>query len=240
MASVIRTHAQRIAENGPSRNQSDRIYGNLLGVENIETLDRARDTLVLARLQIPDRIAFRVGRALLEAGGSAACEPRRCGAYDKNMATVRKITPFLWFDGRAEEAAAFYTSIFRNSRILRKSSVPAGPANGNAIVTFEVDGLEVTALDGGPQFAFSPAISFAVQCESQDEVDYFWERLSEGGDKSVCGWLEDKFGVSWQVVSIEALGYLQDEARGPQVMQAMLEMEKPDIQRLRKVYESQG
>lgn len=174
------------------------------------------------------------------AGGPAAFEPRRCGAYDKNMATVRKITPFLWFDGRAEEAAAFYTSIFRNSRILRKSSVPAGPANGNAIVTFEVDGLEVTALDGGPQFAFSPAISFAVQCESQDEVDYFWERLSEGGDKSVCGWLEDKFGVSWQVVSVEALGYLQDEARGPQVMQAMLEMERPDIQRLREVYESQG
>lgn len=156
------------------------------------------------------------------------------------MATVRKITPFLWFDGRAEEAAAFYTSIFRNSRILRKSAVAAGPAKGNAVVAFEVDGFEFTALDGGPQFAFSPAISFVVQCESQDEVDYFWERLSEGGNRSVCGWLQDKFGVSWQVVPVEALEYMQDEARAPKVMEAMLEMDKPDIQRLRQVYESQG
>ena len=112
------------------------------------------------------------------------------------MAEFQKITPFLWFDWDALEAVEFYVSLFPDSRIVSSSPLPTGPAEGAAIVSFILAGQEFTALDGGPMSQFSPAISFVVNCESQEEIDYFWEGLSEGGVKEQCGWLRDKFGVS--------------------------------------------
>src|SRR5258705_13739490 len=114
---------------------------------------------------------------------------------------MKKITPFLWFDGRAEEAANFYTAIFPNSKIvsmIRSGEAGPGPKGSVMSATFELQGQEFIALNGGPMFTFSPAISFFVPCETQEEIDKFWEKLSEGGEKQRCGWLKDKFGVSWQ------------------------------------------
>ena len=116
------------------------------------------------------------------------------------MPSISKISPFLWYESRAEEAANFYVSIFKNSRIVSVSKVPSGPAGGGSLVEFELDGQKFTGIDGGPMFSFTPAISFVVSCESQKEIDYFWEKLSEGGMGAWAGWLNDKFGVSWQVV----------------------------------------
>ena len=140
-----------------------------------------------------------------------------------------KITPFLWFDGKAEAAAKFYTSIFKNSEIESISPMSA---------TFQLAGQKFIALNGGPQFKFTEAISFFVSCETQKEIDYFWEELSAGGEKSRCGWLKDKFGVSWQVVP-PILGDMLndgDAGKSQRVMQVMLKMDKLDIKKLKQAY----
>jgi predicted 3-demethylubiquinone-9 3-methyltransferase (glyoxalase superfamily) len=155
---------------------------------------------------------------------------------------MQKITPFLWFDGKAEEAANYYVSIFKNSKLGRVSRYGEGaPAPKGTVmsVTFELEGQQFMALNGGPLFQFTPAISFYVDCRSQQEVDELWEKLSAGGEKSRCGWLKDKFGVSWQIIPTELGQYLSDKdpARAKRVMQAMLQMDKIDIQGLKRAYE---
>ena len=149
---------------------------------------------------------------------------------------MKKITPFLWFDDQAEEAMNFYVSIFKHSKVL---SVSPGP-NGKAFtVNFELDGQEFTALNAGPLFKFTEAISFFVNCETQAEVDELWKKLSAGGEEGQCGWLKDKYGLSWQIVPT-ALGELMgdpDPGKSQRVMQAMLKMKKIDIAGLRKAYE---
>lgn len=150
---------------------------------------------------------------------------------------MQKITPFLWFDDQAEEAATFYTSVFKNSKIVNVSRYDAesakvsGRPEGSAmVVEFEIEGQPFNALNGGPQFKFTEAISFVIHCVDQEEVDYYWDKLSEGGDPASqqCGWLKDKYGVSWQVVP-NALGEL---IKNPKAMQAMLQMKKLDIAQL--------
>jgi predicted 3-demethylubiquinone-9 3-methyltransferase (glyoxalase superfamily) len=149
---------------------------------------------------------------------------------------VQKITPFLWFDGKAEEAANFYAAIFKDSKIVSVTrSGPEGPAMS---VVFQLEGQEFYALNGGPHFTFSPAISFFVSCETQPEVDALWDKLSAGGEKQRCGWLKDKYGVSWQVVP-KALGRMlqdKDPVRSQRVMQAMMQMNKLDIAGLQRAY----
>jgi len=155
---------------------------------------------------------------------------------------MQKIAPCLWFDGQAEEATDFYVSIFRNSKRLQMSRYGEeglGPKGTVMVVTFELDGQEFMAINGGPQFTFSPAISFRVGCETQEEVDDFWEKLSAGGEKHPCGWLQDKYGVSWQIVPA-ALGQMMsdgDAETSSRVMRAMLQMSKIDIATLRRAYE---
>ncbi len=145
---------------------------------------------------------------------------------------MQKITPFLWFDDNAEEAANFYMSIFRSSRIesvMRYGDAGPGPRGSVMAVTFQLEGQTFIALNGGPQFAFSPAISLFVSCATQEEVDELWERLSEGGEKQECGWLKDKYGLSWQIVPTVLGDMLNDPAKSPKVMRAMLQMKKLDI-----------
>jgi predicted 3-demethylubiquinone-9 3-methyltransferase (glyoxalase superfamily) len=152
---------------------------------------------------------------------------------------MQKITPFLWFNGQAEEAAKFYTSIFKNSRITSVNRMGDGPSSNVSIVTFELDGLPFMGLNAGPDFSFTPAVSFYVNCETQEEVDYFWSRLTEGGQEDQCGWLKDKFGVSWQIVPAE-LGQLvggPDPAGARRATEAMLKMVKLDVATLRRAYE---
>ena len=147
-----------------------------------------------------------------------------------------KITPFLWFDGRAEEAMQFYQTVFKNSKVIRVSPGPGGKAMS---VTFELEGQRFHALNAGPQYAFTPAVSFLVNCETQEEVDQLWHKLLEGGKPNRCGWLQDKFGLSWQIIP-SALGRLlgdKDPAKAGRVMQAMLKMEKIDIQGLQQAYD---
>lgn len=147
---------------------------------------------------------------------------------------MQKITPFLWFDDQAEEAAKFYTSIFKNSKISAISHYgPGGPRPQGMVMTvgFEIDGMELTALNGGPEFKFNESISFYVHCSSQAEVDYFWEKLTAGGEPGPCGWLKDKYGVSWQIVPdqlIELMGD-PDREKAARVTQAMLKMSKIEI-----------
>jgi len=153
----------------------------------------------------------------------------------------QKITPFLWFDNNAEEAMNFYTSIFRNSRIVSVSRYgdESGQVGTVMTATFALNGQEFMALNGGPHFKFTEAISFFVNCETQEEVDELWEKLSEGGEKGQCGWLKDKFGVSWQIVP-NALGELlgdKDPEKSKRVMEAMLQMHKIDIGKLKQAYE---
>jgi len=154
---------------------------------------------------------------------------------------MQKITPFLWFDGKAEEAANFYTAIFKNSKIgsvSRYGEGGPGPKGSVMVVTFQLDGQEFMALNGGPLFTFTPAISFLVNCETQEEVDQLWEKLSEGGQKDRCGWLKDKYGVSWQIIPT-ALGKMMsdpDRAKSSRVMKAMLQMDKIDINTLKQAY----
>jgi predicted 3-demethylubiquinone-9 3-methyltransferase (glyoxalase superfamily) len=150
---------------------------------------------------------------------------------------MQKITPFLWFDGKAEEAMNFYVSIFKNSRtgsVSRYGEAGPGPKGSAMSATFVLDGQEFFALNGGPAFTFTPAISFFVNCETQAEVDELWEKLSAGGSTQRCGWLQDKFGVSWQIVP-SILGKLlqdKDAARSTRVMKAMMQMDKLDIRGL--------
>jgi predicted 3-demethylubiquinone-9 3-methyltransferase (glyoxalase superfamily) len=156
---------------------------------------------------------------------------------------MQKITPFLWFDGRAEEAANFYASTFKNSKlgtVRRYGEAGPGPKGSAMSVEFQLDGHYFIALNGGPHFTFTPAISFFVNCETQEEVDAFWEKLSAGGRPSQCGWLQDKFGVSWQVVPV-ALGRLlgdPDPQKSNRVMQAMLRMTKIEIAGLQQAYDN--
>ncbi|HXL85088.1 MAG TPA: VOC family protein [Casimicrobiaceae bacterium] len=157
---------------------------------------------------------------------------------------MQKITPFLWFDGKAEEAMRFYVSIFKNSKvgaITRYGDAGPGPKGTVMVVTFQLDGQEFIALNGGPQFTFSPAISFVVNCETQEEVDAFWEKLSEGGEKLQCGWLRDKYGLSWQIVPTVLGEMMQDKdaEKSQRVMKAMLQMNKLDIERLKQAYAQQ-
>jgi predicted 3-demethylubiquinone-9 3-methyltransferase (glyoxalase superfamily) len=155
---------------------------------------------------------------------------------------VQKIVPNLWFDTEAEEAAEFYTSIFKNSKITNVSYYgPAGPRPAGTVltVTFELDGQEFTALNGGPDFKFTEAISLLVNCESQEEVDELWEKLLQGGSEQQCGWLKDKYGLSWQIIPT-ALGEMmadEDPERANRVMAAMLQMVKIDIEGLKRAYE---
>jgi predicted 3-demethylubiquinone-9 3-methyltransferase (glyoxalase superfamily) len=155
----------------------------------------------------------------------------------------KKITTFLTFDGRAEEAVNFYTSIFEDSRIVSANRYrEAGPAPAGTFMSanFELAGQEFIALNAGPSFTFAPGISLFVDCETQAEVDELWEKLSEGGEKGQCGWLTDKFGVSWQIIP-RALGELmndEDPEKANRVMQAMLQMTKIDVEGLRRAYES--
>ena len=155
---------------------------------------------------------------------------------------MQKITPFLWFDGKAEEAMNFYTSIFKNAKvgsITRYGEAGPGPKGSVMSATFELEGQQFFALNGGPQFKFTPAISFFVNCTTQEEVDRYWEALSAGGEKLQCGWLTDKFGLSWQIVPT-ALGEMlsdKDAAKASRVMQAMLNMTKLDIKGLKLAYE---
>ncbi len=152
---------------------------------------------------------------------------------------MQKITPFLWYNGRAEEAINFYTSVFKNSKVVNIARLPKNPSgDGNVIGTFEIEGQRFMALDGGPQFTFSPAISLVVNCQSQAEVDELWTKLSAGGQTSQCGWLTDKFGVSWQIVPT-VLGELmsdKDSTKTKRVFEAMLQMTKLDIQKLQDAY----
>ncbi|MBT9331299.1 VOC family protein [Paracidobacterium acidisoli] len=152
---------------------------------------------------------------------------------------MQKISPFLWFDRQAEEAVDFYTSIFQSSKKGRVTRYgDAFPDRSGEVMTvgFELFGQEFTALNGGPHFTFTPAVSFFIRCDSQDEVDFLWEKLSEGGRPGQCGWLTDKFGVSWQVVPVELFDLLadKDSQRTLRVTQAMLAMKKFDINALRQ------
>ena len=157
---------------------------------------------------------------------------------------MQKITPFLWFDGKAEEAMNFYSSIFKNSKIGRITRYgDAGPGPKGAVMsgTFQLDGQEFMALNGGPQFKFTEAISFFVNCETQEEVDELWEKLSDGGQKSRCGWLKDKYGLSWQIIP-SALGKMlgdKNPEKSQRVMKAMLQMDKIDIKGLEQAYKQQ-
>ena len=159
---------------------------------------------------------------------------------------MQKITPFLWFDDQAEKAAKFYTSIFKNSKVGKitrygeSAEKAAGrPAGSVMTVEFELEGQKFTALNGGPVFKFNESISFVVNCDTQEEVDSFWEKLSaDGGQESQCGWLRDKFGVSWQVVPRALINMLQDKdpKKSERVMKAMLQMQKLDIKTLEDAY----
>ena len=154
---------------------------------------------------------------------------------------MQKITPFLWFNDKAEGAMKFYTSIFKNSKIkgvTRYGDAGPGPKGSVMTASFLLDGQEFVALNGGPQFAFTPAISFVVNCRSQSEVDPMWERLAAGGEKLQCGWLKDKYGVSWQIVPTILIKLLNDRdpAKANRVMQAMLQMTKIDIAALKEAY----
>ena len=151
----------------------------------------------------------------------------------------QKITTFLWFDGNAEEAANFYTSVFKNSRIKNITRYgESGPGEKGSVMTvdFELDGVSFTALNAGPQFKFNEAISQVVHCQTQEEVDYFWEKLSEGGEQIECGWLKDKFGLAWQITPEVLLELISDpdEKKKDRVMKAMMQMKKIDIAQIEK------
>ncbi|MGH9503890.1 MAG: VOC family protein [Terriglobales bacterium] len=156
---------------------------------------------------------------------------------------MQKITPFLWFDNNAEEAMKFYTSVFKNSKLGKVTRYPEGspgPAGTVMVGTFQIEGQEFIALNGGPVFKFTEAISFVVNCETQKEVDEYWQKLTSGGGREVeCGWLKDKFGLCWQIVPT-ILGKLmadEDTEKSSRVMQAMLKMKKIDIEGLQRAYD---
>ena len=154
---------------------------------------------------------------------------------------MQKISPFLWFDGKAEEAMNFYVSLFKNSRVVsvtRYGEAGPGPKGTVMAATFQLEGQDFYALNGGPQYTFTPAVSLFVNCETQQEVDELWDKLSEGGRKDRCGWLQDKYGLSWQIIPSH-LGRMlgdKDPQRAGRVMKAMLQMDKIDIKRLQEAY----
>ena len=154
---------------------------------------------------------------------------------------MQSITPFLWFDGKAEEAMNFYVSVFKNSKIVSVSRLGDVPGSKGPVITgtFELNGQKFMALNGGPQFKFTEAVSFFVNCETQEEVDVLWEKLTKGGQESQCGWLKDKYGLSWQIIPSVLGSYLSDKdpAKAKRVMQAMLQMKKIDIKRLKQAYD---
>jgi predicted 3-demethylubiquinone-9 3-methyltransferase (glyoxalase superfamily) len=159
---------------------------------------------------------------------------------------MQKITPFLWFDDQAEEAVKFYTSVFKNSkvgRILRydeEAASKSGRPTGSVLtIEFEIEGQKFVALNGGPQFKFNESVSFVVNCETQEEIDYFWGKLTaDGGEESQCGWLKDKFGLSWQVTPTVLIDMLhdRDSEKAERVMKAMLQMQKIEIEKLKAAY----
>jgi predicted 3-demethylubiquinone-9 3-methyltransferase (glyoxalase superfamily) len=162
---------------------------------------------------------------------------------------MQKITPFLWYDNQAEEAANFYVSLFKNSRIgdIARYDEAGAKASGRPkgsvmVVEFQLEGQRFVALNGGPHFKFTEAISFVVNCETQEEVDKFWEKLSEGGAESQCGWLKDKYGLSWQIVPTVLAEMLQDKdaSKSQRVMNAMLQMKKIDIPTLKLAYDGES
>ena len=162
---------------------------------------------------------------------------------------MQKITPFLWYDDKAEEAANLYCSIFKNSRVGKvtryeeeAAQATGRPAGSAMTVEFELEGQKFVALNGGPHFKFTEAVSFVVNCETQEEVDYFWEKLSEGGQESQCAWLKDKHGLSWQVVPTILVELLQDKdaEKSHRVMKAMLQMKKIDIPTLKRAAEGKA
>jgi predicted 3-demethylubiquinone-9 3-methyltransferase (glyoxalase superfamily) len=155
---------------------------------------------------------------------------------------MQKITPFLWFDSQAEEAARFYVSVFKNSKIKQITHYTGeelAERKGQVMtVSFELDGQEVVALNGGPRFKFSEAISFVVNCETQEEIDYYWEKLTSGGGEEVqCGWLTDKFGLSWQVVPAKFAEWAKDPAGMQRMMHALMPMKKLDLAKLQAAFE---
>ncbi len=161
---------------------------------------------------------------------------------------MRRISPFLWFDDKAEEAAVFYTSIFKNSKIRTivrygdsGAEVTGGPKGTVMTVAFQLDGQEFVALNGGPQYKFTEAVSFVVNCQTQEEVDEYWKKLSDGGREVQCGWLKDKYGLSWQIVPTILSEMLNDPdpKKADRVMKAMLQMKKIDIKGLKQAYEQQ-
>jgi predicted 3-demethylubiquinone-9 3-methyltransferase (glyoxalase superfamily) len=159
---------------------------------------------------------------------------------------MQKITPFLWFDDQAEEAVKFYASVFKKSKAGRTlrydenaAKAAGGPVGSVLTIEFEIEGQKFVALNGGPQFKFNESISFVVNCETQKEVDYFWEKLTaDGGEESQCGWLKDKFGVSWQITPTILIDMLHDKdsEKSERVMKAMLQMQKIDIAKLKAAY----
>jgi len=160
---------------------------------------------------------------------------------ERTQPRTQKITTFLWFDNNAEEAVNFYTSIFKNSKILgtvRNGDAGPGPKGSVLTIEFQLDGQEFAALNGGPQFKFTEAISLVVHCQTQEEIDTYWEKLSAGGQIVECGWLKDKFGLAWQITPDILLDLLQDsdQEKSQRVMKAMMKMKKIDIATLQKAY----
>jgi predicted 3-demethylubiquinone-9 3-methyltransferase (glyoxalase superfamily) len=163
---------------------------------------------------------------------------------ERTQPRTQKITTFLWFDNNAEEAVNFYVSIFKNSKVLnavRYGEAGPGPKGTVMTIAFQLDGVEYTALNGGPRFKFTEATSLVVHCQTQEEVDHFWERLSEGGEKVQCGWLKDKFGLSWQIVPDVLLELIQDsdQEKSQRVLKAMMQMKKLDIEGLKRAAKGQ-
>ncbi len=157
---------------------------------------------------------------------------------------MKNITPFLWFDTQAEEAVKFYVSLIKNSKVItttrytEESAAATGmPAGSVMTVDFRLNGQDFMALNGGPQFPFTPAVSFMIKCDTQEEIDQLWEKLSEGGEKSVCGWLKDKYGVSWQVAPAILDELMKDQEGVKRVMRAVLKMTKLDIKMLQQAYD---
>ncbi len=154
------------------------------------------------------------------------------------LAHSPRITPFLWFDANAEEAVEFYCGIFKNSRKLSElrssAETPSGPKGMILTISFELDGQPFTALNGGPNYKFNEAVSFVVRCDTQDEVDYYWQKLTAGGSEIACGWLKDKFGLSWQIVPAR----LPELIQHPKAMQAMMKMKKIDLAALERAAQS--